>query len=239
MGNPPTPLRQLATTTGLGLLGAAALLANLSSACAPVVPRIYAQDATIRVESDPGVPLADVPLVYDGKTLAKTAENGRATLRMNGKDGDVFHVGVVCPEGFVAASSVDFDVLVRRGENDGHVPEFATRCARALRRAVVAVRANNGANLPVLHLGREVARTDASGAATIALDVKPGADVEIVLDTRAAKKFHPQNPVLSFKAQDHDDIVVLDQTFTVDKPIVVRRTARGPQVARPLGGAAE
>jgi len=229
------------TTTGVGLLGAAALLGNLSSACTPVVPHLYAQDATIRVESDPGVPLAGVPLVYDGKTLALTAPNGRAKLRMTGKDGDMFHFGVVCPEGFVAASSVEFDVLVRRSETEAQVPEFATRCARALRRAVIAVRANNGANLPVLHLGREVAKTDISGAATIALDVKPGEDIELVLDTRAAKKVHPQNPVLSWKAQDRDDFVVLDQTFTVDKPVAARRAAapKAPQVARPLGAASE
>ena len=236
-----TTLRRLATTSGLGLVGAAALLAHATSACAPVVPRIYAQDATVRVESDPGVPLADVPLMYDGKTLVKTAGNGRATVRMSGKDGDVFHFAVVCPEGFVAASSVDFDVLVRRGENQAHVPEFATRCARALRRAVVAVRANHGPNLPVVYLGREVARTDASGAATVMLDVKPGSDVELLLDTRAAKKVHPQNPVLAFKSQDHDDFVLLDQTFIVDKPPVARRAAapKGPQIAQPLGGAAE
>ncbi len=217
-------------SAALGLLGAAAALGGLTSACAPTVPRIYAQDATIRVESDPGVPLAGVPLVFDGKKLALTSSDGLAQLTMRGRDGDVFHVGVVCPPGFTAAAAVEFDLLVRRGESASQTPEFSTRCARTLRSAVVAVRTTNGANLPVLHLGRPVGKTDAAGAATVALEVTPGADVELVLDTRGAKKIHPQNPILSFKARDQDDFVVLDQSFTVDKAVVVRVAPRGPRL---------
>lgn len=234
---PTTATLQALATSALGLLGAAAALGTFASACAPAVPRLYAQDATIRVESDPGVPLANVPLVFDGKTLALTTSDGVAQVRMTGRDGDFFHVGVVCPEGFVPASAVEFDVLVRRGENAAHVPEFGARCARAVRRAVVAVRTTNGANLPVLHLGRQVGKTDASGAATMALDVRPGADVELVIDTRSAKKVHPQNPVLSFKARDQEDFVVLDQAFTIDKPPAVRAAPRGPRLPTSIGPA--
>jgi hypothetical protein len=234
---PTTPaMQQLATTGALGLLGAAAALGMFASACSPAAPRLYAQNATIRVESDPGVPLAGVPLVSDGKTVTFTTREGLAQVRMTGRDGDLFHVAIVCPEGFIPASAVEFDVLVRRGENAAHVPEFGARCARAVRRAVVAVRTTNGANLPVVHLGRQVGKTDASGAATVALDVRPGADVELVIDTRAAKKIHPQNPVLSFKAKDQDDFVVLDQSFTVDKAAVARFAPRAPKVPTALGG---
>ena len=77
---------------------------------------------------------------------------------------------------------------------------------------------------------------DASGATTLALDVKPGADIEFVLDTHEFKKLHPQNPVLAFKAKEQDDIVALDQTFTIDKPIVRRVVVKGPTLPRALGG---
>jgi hypothetical protein len=229
-----TVLQAVASTGALGLLGAAAALATLTSACSPTIPRVYVQDATVRVESDPGVPLAGVTLMFDGKQLARTTSDGLAQLRMSGRDGDTFHVGVVCPDGFVAAAPVEFDLLVRRGES-ARIPEFATRCARSVRRAVVAVRANNGANLPVLYLGRQVAKTDSAGAATLALDVRPGSDVELVIDTRASKKVHPQNPVLSFKARDQDDFVVLDQSFTVDKVTALKVVARGPRLPTALG----
>ena len=224
-------------TAAIGLLGAATMLASsLSSGCSPASPRMFWQEAIVRVESDPGVPLASAAVLFDGKRLTETNVDGSARLRMAGREGDVFRIGVVCPDGFNAAGAPDFDVVVQSTESATRVPEFSSRCGRATRRAVVALRASNGPNLPVLYLGKPVAKTDASGAATVALDVRPGSDVELVLDTHAAKKIHPQNPVLGFKAEDKDDVVFLDQAFTVDKPAAVRVVAKGPTLARPLGG---
>ncbi len=230
-------LLQKVTTTCIGLLGAATALASLAmSSCAPAQPRIHAQDAVIRVESDPGVPIAGATVVFAGRTLTHTTADGRAQLHMTGKDGDVFHLTVGCPQGFQPAAALEFDILVRRTDEATTIPEFGARCVKAMRRAVIAVRASNGPNLPVLHLGREIGRTDPSGATTLALDVKPGADIELVLDTHDFKKLHPQNPVLSFKAKDQDDIFALDQSFTIDKPIIRRVVARGPSIPKPLGG---
>jgi hypothetical protein len=219
----------------LTIMRALALAAPSFAACAPAVPAVHAQEAVIRVESDPGTPVAGAKVTFDGRTLAETSNEGRARRRMTGHDGDVFHIAVGCPEGFEPASELAFDVLVRHGLDAGRAPEFVGRCARAERRAIVVVRATNGPNLPVLYLGREVARTDASGAATLGLDVHPGDDVELTLDTRGAKKPHPQNPALSFKAPERNDLVMLDQKFTVEKTIV-RVVHRRPSIPRALGG---
>jgi hypothetical protein len=210
-------------------------LAAGTGACADATTQLRAQEAVLRVDSDPGVPLANAAVSYDGKLLTRTASDGGARLRVTGREGDVFRVGVACPAGYEAVTPVELDVVVRRDET-GRLPEFAVRCARTLRRAVVAVRATNGPRLPILHLGREVGRTDASGAATLALDVQPGTDVELVLDTHAEKRIHPASPTLSFKAPSTDDLVLLDQKFIVDRPRLVRAVVRGPQLARPLGG---
>ena len=117
--------------------------------------------------------------------------------------------------------------MVVRREEAGRLPEFAARCTRTTRRAVVAVRATNGPRLPILYLGREVGRTDASGAATLGLDVQPGTDVELVLDTRGVKRIHPASPTLSFKAASTDDVVLLDQKFILDRPGRGARCAEG------------
>jgi hypothetical protein len=217
------------------VMRALVLAATSLAACAPAVPAVHAQDAVIRVESDPGSPVAGAKVTFDGRTLAETSREGSARLHMTGLDGDVFHVTVACPEGYEPASALAFDVLVRRGLDAGRTPEFVGRCARAERRAIVVVRATNGPNLPVVYLGREVARTDASGAATVGIDVHPGDDVELTLDTRGAKKLHPQNPALSFKAPERDDLVMLDQKFTVEKT-VVRVVHRRPSIPQALGG---
>jgi len=211
------------------MLAVAALA--LAGGCAPPTPRIFTQDALVRVESD-GAPIAGAAVSSGGKVLSKTAKDGRVQLRMSGHDGDVFHLDVACPPGFHPSGTHEFDLLVRRAE-DGRSPEVTIRCARSRRTALVAVRANNGPSLPIMHLGREIGRTDASGAATLVMEITPGEDVELVLDTRSSKKIHPQNPVLSFRGHESDDVVVVDQTFTVDKPPAVL-VARGPVVARNL-----
>jgi hypothetical protein len=199
--------------------------------CAPAAPHVFTQDAVIRVESEGG-PVAGAEVSSGGKVMSKTLDDGRVQLRMNGREGDVFHVEVGCPEGYRPTGAHEFELLVRRAE-DGRSPELTARCSRTRRRALVAVRANNGAELPILHLGKEVGRTDKSGAATVVMDVMPGEDVELVLDTRGKKKIHPQNPVLSFRCADHEDVFVVDQTFTVDKP-PPPAVARGPVVPRNL-----
>lgn len=224
-------------TAALGLLGAATVLAStMSSGCAEAKPLMHWQEAIIRVESDPGVPLASAAVLFDGKRLAETTADGSARLRMAGREGDIFRIAVACPDGFTGAAASELEVVVQSTEGAPRVPEFSSRCGRVTRRAVVAVRANNGPHLPVLYLGRPIGKTDASGAATVALDVRPGSDVELVLDTHDAKKLHPQNPVLGFKAEDKDDLVLLEQAFAVDRPRVVRVVAKGPTIARPLGG---
>jgi len=52
-----------------------------------------------------------------------------------------------------------------------------------MRRVVVAVRAENGPNLPVMYLDRAVTRTDAGGAASFALEVPPGSQFTVALNT--------------------------------------------------------
>jgi hypothetical protein len=211
----------------------AAALAAAGIACGPAAPRVHVQEALVRVETDAALPLGDVALTYRGRVLTHTSPMGLARLRMTGKDGDTFRLGVVCPEGYEVAGTRELDVVVR-SEGGDRVPEFGVRCARATRRALVAVLANNGADLPVLHLGREVGRTDASGAATLALDVRPGSVVELVLDTQGNPRIHPASPTLSFVAPERDDFVVLDHAFRVERPRTVRAVARGPVLPRAL-----
>lgn len=211
------------------------MVSALGFGCAPAVQKMHSQEALVHVDSDPGVPLANVAVSFDGKVLTHTANDGAARLRMTGHEGDIFHVGVACPAGYEAVTSLEFDVVVRR-EEAGRAPEFAARCTRTVRRVAVTVRAVNGARLPVMYLGREVGRTDASGVATVTMDVQPGTDIEIVLDTHGVKRIHPTNPTLSFKATNRDDAVTLDQKFTIDRLPVVRVVARGPVIAKQVGG---
>ena len=90
-------------------------------------------------------------------------------------------------------------------------------CPPTLRRVVVAVKAENGPNLPVVYLNKVITRTDVSGAAHFALEVAPGAQFQVTLDTGENTKLKPPSPSKPFTVPQHDDILVFDQKFEVEK----------------------
>jgi hypothetical protein len=63
-----------------------------------------------------------------------------------------------------------------------------------------------------MYLGREVARTDSSGVAHLALALRPGERFELGLDT-TGKPLLPKSPRAVFVASNDDELVFFDQRF--------------------------
>jgi hypothetical protein len=188
------------------------------------------QEVIVRVASDPGKPIEGVELLHNGKKISATGPDGVAKLTLKGKDGESFDLFVKCPEGFQSPTK-PLQVLLRRLADPSKKPEYTATCPPTERTAVVAVRAENGANLPVTHLGREIGRTDASGAAHVVLKIKSDESFSLVLDTseKGKERLRPQNPVASFTVKDHDDVFVFDKKFDLERVVVVRSGGRrGP-----------
>ncbi len=187
-----------------------------ASACdrfepAPPPPQVV----LVRVTSDPGVPLKDAVLRFDAKDVGRTDAEGLGKLKLEGVEGETFDIAVVCPEGFRSPSR-PLQVTLRRLAGD-KLPEYFVACPPASRSVVVAVRADNGPNVPVVYLGREVARTDSSGAAHVHLRLKPEEPFELMLQTATTDEetdeLRPRNPTASFVVKDHDDVFSFDQKF--------------------------
>ena len=93
-----------------------------------------------------------------------------------------------------------------------------------------AGRADGASDMPVTLLGREIARTDNSGAAHLVLTLEPGEQFDLMLDTsdQRFEDLRPQNPVASFGVGHKDDIFTFDQKFDSEKkaPVYVRGPAR-------------
>jgi hypothetical protein len=99
------------------------------------------------------------------------------------------------------------------------VPLYEVSCPPEVRTIVVAVRATQGPDLPVMYLGKEVARTDASGAAHVQLRLHPEERFELMLSTEGREqRLRPENPTAVFVAKDRDEILFFDQRFEVEKP---------------------
>jgi hypothetical protein len=180
----------------------------------PAVPP--PQEIVLRVEADPGKPIKGADLFFSGQKIATTDDSGMGKLRLTGKDGETFDVVVKCPEGFTSPSR-PVSVVLRRLA-DGKRPEYAALCPPTTRLVVVAVRAEGGPNLPVMYLGREVARTDTSGAAHVLLRLRPDEQFDLVIDTteKGNERLRPQNPQNAFFVKQKDDVFTFDQKFTLE-----------------------
>ena len=174
----------------------------------------------IRIESDPGQRVAGATVTRNNKLMGTTGPDGRAMLTLVGAEGETTDVAIKCPDAF-SSPSKPTSIRLTRFADKTKVPEYSVVCPPTLRRVVVAVKAENGPNLPVVYLNRMITRTDSSGAAHFALEVAPGAQFQVTLDTGENTRLKPPSPSKPFTAPGHDEILVFDQKFEVERQRVI------------------
>lgn len=155
----------------------------------------------------------------DAHTLGVTDDAGDLRLTLSGREGDTVALTVRCPAGFVSPAQPIL-VGLRRLAPGSLPPHFDADCKPSINSLVVGLRADHGAGLPVLYLGKVIARTDAWGVAHFVIDSKPSEQVALTLDTRSNRSLRPESPTISFLAPDRDELVLLEQKFTLKRTIV-------------------
>ena len=170
---------------------------------------------------DPGQPIALAKISNGDKLLATTGPGGQAELTLDGADGEVVNALVQCPDGF---KSPDAPLAIRLSRSNGRPPTFNVSCPPTQRHVVVAVKAENGANLPVVYLGKIITHTDDSGAAHFAIAAAPGEQFQVTLDTsgKEGEKLSPLSPTKPFTVGNADEIFVFDQKFAREKKKVAK-----------------
>ena len=174
----------------------------------------------LRVYSDPGKAVAGASVSFRGRVLGETDDAGAVRLAMHGSEGDRIELLVKCPADFLSPSK-PLEVVLHRLVDPNARVEHEVQCPPVRRALVVVVRAEHGPNLPVMVLGREVARTDASGVADVLLEVPANDQVEMTLQTTdegTGVRLRPQNPAMKFTGEDRDDMKLFDVQFEVDRP---------------------
>ncbi len=147
--------------------------------------------------------------------VGRSDPQGLVKVNLAGKEGDSVELEVRCPP---PLKSPEEKLVIRKLSISGGAAEHAVKCEETRRTLVVVVRAENGPNLPILHLGREIGRTDQAGAATVKIDVDVHERVELTLSTAGDDLVgvHPQNPVAAFEPSSQDEVRELAVTFTRD-----------------------
>jgi hypothetical protein len=204
------------------------LLALWLAGCDPP-PIVRDYEVSLIVSGDPGQPLADAEVSQGAEPIGRSGPDGKVHLLLRGREGRAVALRVRCPEGYRSPSEPISIVLRRLGESERH-PQWRARCAPLLRTLVIAVRADGGANLPVSILGREVARTDALGAAHVLVRSAPEETVELTLDTSASPGLRPRSPSARFEVPSHDDVALFSQAFEAPRAAATPR--RAPRIVK-------
>jgi hypothetical protein len=194
-------------------------------------PSEHGYALVIRVESTPGNPVGGAIVSSAGRRVGRTNDAGTVTLRVRGSEGDRLPLGIACPDGYVAPDRPT-EVVLHRLDDASRKPEYEVRCRPVSRPFVVIVRADRGPRLPVLYLGKEIARTDESGAAHAVVDVPLGEDVEITLATGepGSERLRPQNPSMKFSGAETNDLHVFSVQFQAEEA----RQAAGAKPTLPV-----
>lgn len=224
----PHDVMRFFTRGAVFVIGVSALAASGCKESDPPAPAPF--QIFIRVESEPGQKVIGASVSRNDKVLGTTGPDGRAMVAIHGADNEVTYISVKCPDAFTSPPKPT-SIRLTRFADKTKVPEFSVTCPVALRHVVVAVKAENGPNLPVLYSNRVVTRTDLSGAAHFALEVAPGAQFQVTLDTAENPRLKPPSPSRPFTAPAHDDILVFDQKFEIERP---KAGAARPNVPRAL-----
>jgi hypothetical protein len=205
-----------------------ALCAGAAGCQALEPPPLPPQIISIRVESDPGKPLRGAQILYQGEKKATTGADGVGKLELGGRDGESFDIEVSCPARYLSPER-PIQVILKRLADPSKSPEYSASCPPKTRTVVVAIRADGGpnapvGNMPVTYLGREIARTDESGAAHFVRPFTPGETFDLVIDTRDKQYegLRPQNPMATFVVGQRDDIFTFDQKFDREQKRIIR-----------------
>ena len=174
---------------------------------------------TFTAKSD-AEPLEGVRIVADGRPLGDTDEDGILRVDLTGREGQAVAVNAQCPPGHRAPEQLPLLTLrTFRGLDPAAAErgiEMTVACPPAERTAAVVIRTGDeGADLPVMMAGREVARTDESGVAHLVMEMRPHSTFRLQIDTSANERLQPQNPGATFTVPDADEIFLYDQPFQV------------------------
>jgi len=183
----------------------------------------------VRVLDQVGAPLQGVKVSDKNKVLGTSDAQGMVKVSVLGREGDTLPLTVKCPETH-ASPEKPLAVALRSLGPGSPAPTFETRCTARAHSTLVAIRTENGEDLPIVHQGKVVGHTDASGTAHLELKLPPEQMVTLAFDTSQKTALRPQNPSLTFRTSaTRDELVLLEQKFTIFKKRVVVKEAPRPQ----------
>jgi len=183
---------------------------------------------TMAVLGEDGQGLMGAQILNGKKVVATTNDTGSAKLSFHGQEGATMSLTVKCPERYASPAN-PITLGLRHLDPGSPAPRFEAKCIRQTHSIVVGVKAENGADLPIVRLGQVIGKTDQLGTTHLLLETSPNEQVTLTLDTSANNMLRPENPNLTFMSKDTDEFVLLEQKFTVLKKYVPHHVKPRPK----------
>ncbi len=211
----------------------------LTSACGSNESPSY--PVTFQATDDGVRPLAGVRVLIGKRLLGKTNTKGSLQVGLRGREGELVRIKAECPIDYRSPEHLPKLTLRRVLNLDpgsaARGVQVSIECRPKRRQAALVVRTKGRSGIPILVDGVKRGETEDNGVAHLVMSLPPYTTFKAKLDTSAFPLLRPQMPEMTFTLSDGDDVFVLDQTFSEDKPVVKTRRApkaRTPKTNRPV-----
>jgi hypothetical protein len=212
------------------LLSASALLVACSGSTAQALKPFQVQ---LQAKSDDGEPVNGAKFSINNVDLGASAVDGKLLQTVRGTEGQSVLVNVSCPDEYISPEKptpLKLTEVRKVNETASATLGLGLTCTRKMLDVIVVVRTENAPSLPVDVGGKNLGVTDEFGNAHVHLRVERGTrTVSVTLGTLAAPTLRPQNPSRVFELDDKDGLLLVEQSFTVERKRPVFRPTTPPR----------
>lgn len=205
------------------------LLALGLMACSADAPKATHYQLQFDAVDDRGARIAGVVIAVGETRIGTTNETGILQAEVNASKGERFPLHLSCPDDYQkreAPTHIVFrDTKGLEGEKHSRI-HVGIECARHERVAALLVHADGRANLPVLVDGVERGRTGPGGFAHLRLDLKPGSQFQVGIDSSEHPTLRPVDPRRTMTLGSEDGLFVFDPVFSEVAPEKKKRRRR-------------
>lgn len=203
-------------------------------ACGETAPPATHYQLQFDAIDDRGAEIPGVEISVGETRIGITNQQGGLQVEVNATKGQRFPLHFICPDthhNSTAPEHIVFrDTRGLEGEEHSRI-HVQVECARRDRVAALLVHADGHANMPVLIDGVERGRTGPGGFAHLRLDLLPGSQFLVGIDSSQQPELRPVNPKRTMTLGNEDGLFVFDPVFSKVQPPKKTRRRRAPAAA--------
>jgi hypothetical protein len=167
-------------------------------------------------------------------SVCAVAKRGELVTRIHGSEGESVPVSFQCGDGYrntehALPVKLTSTRRIASGQDVSVIP-YEVLCNRTQRNVVIIARAEKLPGVPLIVEGKQVALTDAEGNAQALVQVDANtAQLHVGFETSNRPELLPRSPGRVCEVAPGDDIVTLEQKFSIAKKSTPRRIPSPPK----------